>query len=134
MVRDSLAAAKATKRVFAPAWLLTDGSILDFGDTTKNGSSAFRVGEITTLMSSDVRERRRQDLEPEILFVAETVGPSLDDPDLCVQAFDKAEGDLVLGIAVGGGVRAVDVSSAKRPGADSPGVCPQGLSHFACRA
>jgi hypothetical protein len=35
-LRDSLAAAKATKRVFAPAWLLTDGSILDFGDTTKS--------------------------------------------------------------------------------------------------
>jgi hypothetical protein len=35
-VRDSLAAAKATKRVFAPAWLLTDGTIRDFGDTTKN--------------------------------------------------------------------------------------------------
>lgn len=35
-VRDSLVAAKATKRVFTPAWLLTDGTIRDFGDTTKN--------------------------------------------------------------------------------------------------
>jgi hypothetical protein len=35
-LRDSLAAAKATKRVFSPAWLLTDGSILDFNDTTKS--------------------------------------------------------------------------------------------------
>jgi hypothetical protein len=34
--RDSLAAAKATKRAFAPAWLLTDGTIRDFSDTTKS--------------------------------------------------------------------------------------------------
>ena len=35
-IRDSLAAAKATKRVFAPAWLLTDGTIRNFSDTTKS--------------------------------------------------------------------------------------------------
>jgi hypothetical protein len=35
-IRDSLAAAKATKRVFVPAWLLTDGTIRDFSDTTKS--------------------------------------------------------------------------------------------------
>jgi hypothetical protein len=35
-IRDSLAAAKATKRAFAPAWLLTDGTIRDFSDTTKS--------------------------------------------------------------------------------------------------
>jgi hypothetical protein len=34
-VRDSAAAAKASHRAFAPAWLLTDGSIRAFGDTTK---------------------------------------------------------------------------------------------------
>ena len=34
-IRDSLVAAKATKRAFAPAWLLTDGTIRDFGDSTK---------------------------------------------------------------------------------------------------
>jgi hypothetical protein len=35
-IRDSLAAAKATKRAFVPAWLLTDGTIRDFSDTTKS--------------------------------------------------------------------------------------------------
>jgi hypothetical protein len=35
-VRDSLAAAKSLLRAFAPAWLLTDGTIRDFSDTTKN--------------------------------------------------------------------------------------------------
>ncbi len=35
-VRDSLAGAKATKRVFAPAWLMTDGTIRNFADTTKS--------------------------------------------------------------------------------------------------
>ncbi len=35
-VRDSLEAAKATKRVFAPAWLKTDGTIRAFSDTTKS--------------------------------------------------------------------------------------------------
>jgi hypothetical protein len=35
-IRDSLEAAKATKRVFTPAWLLTDGTIRDFSDTTKD--------------------------------------------------------------------------------------------------
>jgi hypothetical protein len=34
-IRDSLAASKATRRVFTPAWLLTDGTIRDFADTTK---------------------------------------------------------------------------------------------------
>ena len=34
-IRDSITAAASTKRAFAPAWLLTDGSIRDFVDTTK---------------------------------------------------------------------------------------------------
>jgi hypothetical protein len=34
-IRDSLSAASSTKRAFAPAWLLTDGTIRDFVDTTK---------------------------------------------------------------------------------------------------
>jgi len=35
-IRDSAAAAKAGVRAFAPAWLMTDGTIRDFVDTTKN--------------------------------------------------------------------------------------------------
>jgi hypothetical protein len=34
-IRDSLSAAASTKRAFAPAWLLTDGTIRDLLDTTK---------------------------------------------------------------------------------------------------
>ncbi len=34
-IRDSLSAVKSTKRAFAPAWLLTNGTIRDFSDTTK---------------------------------------------------------------------------------------------------
>ncbi len=40
-IRDSLSAAASTKRAFAPAWLLTDGTIRDFLDTTK-GLCRFR--------------------------------------------------------------------------------------------
>jgi hypothetical protein len=32
----------------------------------------------------------------------QAVGSALDDADFVVQAFDKAQGDLVLGFAVGG--------------------------------
>lgn len=35
-IRDSLSAAKSNIRKFAPAWLLTDGSIRMFSDTTRN--------------------------------------------------------------------------------------------------
>jgi methionine-rich copper-binding protein CopC len=35
-IRDSSSAAKATVRKFAPAWLLTDGSIRGFSDTTRD--------------------------------------------------------------------------------------------------
>ncbi|MEK7671855.1 MAG: hypothetical protein AAB344_06515, partial [Bacteroidota bacterium] len=35
-IRDSASAASSTVRKFRPAWLLTDGSIKDFVDTTKN--------------------------------------------------------------------------------------------------
>lgn len=35
-IRDSLAAATATLRVFSPAWLLASGSVVSFADTTKS--------------------------------------------------------------------------------------------------
>jgi hypothetical protein len=35
-IRDSLVAASATVRKYQPAWLLTDGTIRSFTDTTKN--------------------------------------------------------------------------------------------------
>ena len=60
------------------------------------------MGRIATLMSLDVRQHTGQDLEPEVFFIPEAVGPALDHPDLVVQALDKAEGDLVLREAVSG--------------------------------
>src|SRR6266852_2715645 len=50
---------------------------------------------------SDLRQHAGEDLEAEVLFVAEAVRATLEDPDLVVQALDEAEGDLVLGVAVG---------------------------------
>src|SRR5690242_13913831 len=43
-----------------------------------------------------------ENLEPQILFVAQAVGAALDHPDLIVEPLDKAERDLVLRLAVGG--------------------------------
>src|SRR5713101_8441680 len=55
--------------------------------------------------SSSVNLERRQhggeDLEPQVLLVAEAVRAPLEDTDLVVQPLDKAEGHLVLGLAVG---------------------------------
>ncbi len=41
-----------------------------------------------------------EDLEPEVLFVAEPVGAAMEDADLVVQPLDEAERDLVLRTAV----------------------------------
>src|SRR4029450_12149098 len=50
---------------------------------------------------SQVWQHAGEDLEPEVLFVAEAVGTTLEHADLVVQALDEAEGDLVLRAAVG---------------------------------
>src|SRR6266542_2294017 len=50
---------------------------------------------------SECRQRAGEDLEPEVLFVAEPVRATLEDADLVVQSLDKAERDLVLRAAVG---------------------------------
>src|ERR1700736_4432667 len=42
-----------------------------------------------------------QDLEPQVVFVAQAVGAALDQPDLVVEPLDEAERDLVLRPAVG---------------------------------
>src|SRR5215204_239310 len=48
------------------------------------------------------RQHASEDLEPQVLLVAQAVGAPLDDPDLVVEPLDEAERDLVLGSAVGG--------------------------------
>src|SRR2546422_11301203 len=51
---------------------------------------------------SDRGQHAGEDLEPEVLFVAQTVGATLEHADLVVQALDDAERHLVLRVAVGG--------------------------------
>jgi hypothetical protein len=48
------------------------------------------------------RQHAGEDLEPQVIFVAQAVGATLDHPDLVVEPFDEAERDLVLGPTVGG--------------------------------
>src|SRR2546428_13277261 len=49
----------------------------------------------------DLRQHTGEDLEAEILFVAEPVRAALEDADLVVQPLDEAERDLVLRAAIG---------------------------------
>src|SRR5712691_12664795 len=50
---------------------------------------------------SDCRQHARENLEPEVLFVAQPVRATLEDADLVVQPLDEAQSDLVLRAAVG---------------------------------
>ncbi len=52
------------------------------------------------IFRSNLRQHQGQDLQPEVFLIAQTVGATLDDAYLIVQAFDEAESDLVLGLAV----------------------------------
>src|SRR2546425_8434034 len=53
------------------------------------------------MSGSDRRQHAAEDLEAQVLLVAEAVGPALDDAHLVVEPLDEAEGDLVLGGTVG---------------------------------
>src|SRR5918992_3259061 len=53
-------------------------------------------------MVSQGRQHTGKYLQPEILLVTQSVGAPLDDADLVVKSLDEAEGDLVLGLAIGG--------------------------------
>jgi len=79
----------------------------------KDGSSRIRVGDPR---ASYRVEHASQDLEAEILLIAQAVGPALEDADLVVEAFNEAEGDLVLGLTEGGDAVPVpfDRRSARR--------------------
>jgi len=50
---------------------------------------------------SDRRQHAAEDLEAQVLLVAEAVRPALDDAHLVVEPLDEAECDLVLDGAVG---------------------------------
>ena len=47
-----------------------------------------------------VRDERCEHFESEILLVFDAVSPSLNDPDLVVEAFHEAERDFVVGMAI----------------------------------
>jgi hypothetical protein len=49
------------------------------------------------LVSGEDRQHGGEDLEPQLLFVPETVRPPLEDTDLVVESLDEAERYLVLG-------------------------------------
>src|SRR5262245_40553365 len=50
---------------------------------------------------SNRRQHAGEDLEAEVLLIAEPIGATLEDPDLVVQPLDEAERDLVARMAVG---------------------------------
>src|ERR1019366_6750429 len=51
---------------------------------------------------SECRQHACKHFQAEIFLVAQAVGATLEDANLVVEAFDKAERDLVLRLAVGG--------------------------------
>src|SRR5215510_14725092 len=53
-------------------------------------------------MFSQLRQHRSENLESQIVFVSQSVGPPLDDTNLVVQSFDESERDFVFRSAVRG--------------------------------
>src|SRR6188474_654906 len=50
----------------------------------------------------ELRQHAGENLQPQVFFVAQAVGSTLDDADLVVQSFHESQGDLVLWPAIGG--------------------------------
>src|SRR5271167_2112610 len=51
---------------------------------------------------SDLREHAGKDLKAQVLLITQAVGAALKDADFVVETLDEAEGDLVVGTAIGG--------------------------------
>ena len=68
--------------------------------TIKNMALLQRVW-VTLGHFSDLWQHARQDFEAKVLFVSKSVGSSLDDADLVVDAFDEPQGHFVLLMAIG---------------------------------
>src|SRR5919198_1346137 len=82
-------------------WLIPESAFLQLIDfVLKIGSSRKNVGEIAC--GSPFREHGREDFQPQVLLVAQSVRTALDDADLVVEALDEAKRDLVLGPAISG--------------------------------
>jgi hypothetical protein len=55
------------------------------------------------MRASEFRQRARQDFEPQVLFIPQSVGAPLDDAYLVVEPFDKTQRDIfILWLAVSG--------------------------------
>ena len=52
--------------------------------------------------ASESWQHASQDLEAQVLLVAEAIRPSLDDAHFVVESLDESQRHLVLGLAVGG--------------------------------
>src|ERR1700756_5851451 len=50
---------------------------------------------------SQLGQHARQDFEPQVFFIAQSICATLDDADLVVQPFDEPEGYLVFQLTVG---------------------------------
>src|SRR5262249_36309358 len=50
----------------------------------------------------DCREHAGKDLKGQVLLIAQAIGTALKDADFVVETLDEAEGDFVLGPAIGG--------------------------------
>src|SRR5262245_65801890 len=53
-------------------------------------------------MFSQLRQHSSKNLEPQIFFVSQSVGSSLDDTNLVIQSFDEPQRDFVFRSAVSG--------------------------------
>src|SRR5690349_11348402 len=51
-------------------------------------------------MILDLRKHTSKDLQPQILLVAQPVGPPLDNPNLIVQPFHESQGNLIVGMTI----------------------------------
>ena len=61
---------------------------------------------------SDLRQHASQDLKAKVLLVVQTIGSSLDDTNLIVEALDKTQRGLIFGLAVSGDALPVTVYHA----------------------
>src|SRR5216683_5236994 len=60
-------------------------------------------------------QRARQDLQLEVFLVMQSVGAALDHADLVVQPLDEPEGNLVVGMTVGGNSIPMPVNQLSEP-------------------
>src|ERR1700738_3859838 len=74
----------------------------------RQGTALLMRRELTDEVAGEARgaakrwQHAGENLEPQVLFIAQPVGTTLNDPDLIVEPFDKSKRYLILRLAVGG--------------------------------